>query len=641
MSSNPLYTQLDESHSEIRLLEILSDGLNMTLECRWEIVSLQSQPKFTALSYVWGDAKITEDLIANGMTVPVTKNLAAALRYAKSHWRAAFPDRDPAEFRLWADALCINQADLYERRTQVQLMHSLYSDAELVISWLGCGLEGIDMALEMLTTIAEETEQQHDEVDIDWLQKYPDWISGLSARMWTALSNFSELQYWKRVWIFQELLLGRHIYFCHGTRRAPHQKLFQASTWLSNLKNANQAGLLNLPEGYSDLSTLRGWFELDRIAQVRNRMQPLRILPTSDIEFLYVQLSDLVASDPRDHVYALLGYLETDIVPDYQKTMAQVYDVYIDLYVRTTHSLKFLRSAGFGRFDKTPNDSLPSWGPDFTKGAVYASSSQGSIFSAARRIFIHGWSDKGLFETFPDPPQKNGARLRTTAFLPNRIRTVHQALSELSYKDGSLYKFVHDVVVADRSNPNKSHHPLSQIFWAFVPDLLIELEHGAILQALAFLIVLLAYPQNDGTSVFEQRMAELGIPTDENFPLAFLDAFNFLDTQENIDYVNEIFNERRYLGHPHTVVLAGLWTGQVLFRFATLDNGRIALVPQYSQAEDTVAIIKGCNVPLIFRENGNHYIVVGPCFVYGLMYGEAAMMDRSETERYFKVIELE
>jgi hypothetical protein len=38
---------------------------------------------------------------------------------------------------LWADAICINQEDLQERKQQLGLMGSIFSNAKYVIAWFG------------------------------------------------------------------------------------------------------------------------------------------------------------------------------------------------------------------------------------------------------------------------------------------------------------------------------------------------------------------------------------------------------------------------------------------------------------------------------------------------------------------------
>lgn len=64
---------------------------------------------FMALSYSWGDQSITRDIVINGISMQVTENVDACLNvlrdkpYIKNGWR------------LWIDALCINQKDLAER----------------------------------------------------------------------------------------------------------------------------------------------------------------------------------------------------------------------------------------------------------------------------------------------------------------------------------------------------------------------------------------------------------------------------------------------------------------------------------------------------------------------------------------------
>ena len=84
-SIQAIYTPLYESRSEIRLVELLSDNGNDAIKCRLSISSLEDNPEFTALSYVWGDPEVTEDIFLNDKVFPVTTNLAAALKYVETH----------------------------------------------------------------------------------------------------------------------------------------------------------------------------------------------------------------------------------------------------------------------------------------------------------------------------------------------------------------------------------------------------------------------------------------------------------------------------------------------------------------------------------------------------------------------------
>lgn len=121
MASESIYKPLDKARSEIRLLQISDNGHGSKPCCNLTTVSLLDKPRFAALSYVWGDASVKEDIILNGKSVLVTASLASALKGVRDRlYRPTilFPDRQPDSFRLWADTVCINQVDTEERNQQ-------------------------------------------------------------------------------------------------------------------------------------------------------------------------------------------------------------------------------------------------------------------------------------------------------------------------------------------------------------------------------------------------------------------------------------------------------------------------------------------------------------------------------------------
>jgi len=52
-------------------------------------------------------------------------------------------------------------------------------------------------------------------------------------------------------------------------------------------------------------------------------------------------------------------------------------------------------------------------------------------------------------------------------------------------------------------------------------------------------------------------------------------------------------------------------------------DGRLGLVPAEFQHGDAIAIFRGCNLPIILRPYQNGYKWIGPCYIDGLMFGEA------------------
>lgn len=70
--------RLSAEHREIRLRAIYLRKTNNDLLCSFRMVSLDDKPKYTALSYVWGDPNVTSPIKVNGVTYQVTINLEAA-----------------------------------------------------------------------------------------------------------------------------------------------------------------------------------------------------------------------------------------------------------------------------------------------------------------------------------------------------------------------------------------------------------------------------------------------------------------------------------------------------------------------------------------------------------------------------------
>jgi ankyrin repeat protein len=155
-------------------------------------------PKYTALSYAWGNPGSEYRISLNGRQVKVRRNLWRFLSQVRQHPAVLFD-------LVWIDALCIEQDDDDERTHQVALMGEIYKSAERVIAWLGPSYSGSDQAM-------------HD------LQRgVPCWIkSKRAAKKWTssaasAIRGLCVRRYWERLWIFQELLLAREALLMCGS----------------------------------------------------------------------------------------------------------------------------------------------------------------------------------------------------------------------------------------------------------------------------------------------------------------------------------------------------------------------------------------------------------------------------------------
>lgn len=78
---------------------------------------------YVALSYTWGDVNDTRNIVLNGHPTAVGANLESALRVLRH--------KQPIKvgYKIWVDALCINQRDIVERGQEVKRMRKIYKQA--------------------------------------------------------------------------------------------------------------------------------------------------------------------------------------------------------------------------------------------------------------------------------------------------------------------------------------------------------------------------------------------------------------------------------------------------------------------------------------------------------------------------------
>jgi hypothetical protein len=333
-----IYGPLQAPRRQIRLLELLPGLNHEKICCQIYTVSLNDHPHYHALSYVWGDPKVTDFISVNGQDIPVTTNLKAALLHLRVSTRI---------IRLWIDAVYINQADIPERNQQVQIMHHIYSSAYCVYAWLGEETEGSTIAMHLLEDLSGQ---------------YKDHIIAPDAPLplpgdlglWKLLIDLLERPFWTRGWIFQEIVLARKVIFFCG-RRSVEWKIFELSldrleVWARRMVFGSRSEAINQAVSF-------------RIISVDWEKPGLQIrFP----DLLHKQTRFRSLSDPRDVVYSVIG-LARDISPgiiepDYSKSVQSVYQSVTRSVIEDTgrldmlsHTLLHLNAPG-----------SPSWVRDWT-----------------------------------------------------------------------------------------------------------------------------------------------------------------------------------------------------------------------------------------------------------------------------------
>ncbi|KAI1373908.1 HET-domain-containing protein [Hypoxylon crocopeplum] len=169
---------------------------------------------FVALSYVWGDQSIRREIYVNDVPVSVTASLESALRELRNH------SRIQQGFFIWVDALCINQEDLDERAAQVARMKDIYHKAWHVVIWLGP--EENHSSLAMLALRYMSLHAKQGDVLSKLYKRVEFYVVRLPFMQWKhehtslrirkavlyAIHHLLARTYWRRLWIIQEVVLG-------------------------------------------------------------------------------------------------------------------------------------------------------------------------------------------------------------------------------------------------------------------------------------------------------------------------------------------------------------------------------------------------------------------------------------------------
>ncbi|KAI0534226.1 heterokaryon incompatibility protein-domain-containing protein, partial [Xylaria digitata] len=382
MSQLSLYEEMPlvPSRSEVRLLQLLPcDDNTKTVKCYLIKTPLQNAPPFTALSYVWGDPGKTEAIIVNDIRVLVPINLSQAL----SRIRYFFHECDTESGRgnlLWVDALCINQEDLNEKAHQVALMGDIYHSAAQVVAWLGDEDDYTQLAIQTIEEIGAAMPAEFSLGGVPcqtWLNAFPHVWSreeGLADKVFSrpleAVENFMKRPYWSRSWIVQEIVLARRDpLFMIGSRVLTYGVLEKLMfLWDGILESSaipyeSRLAILGTlsPKGNS-LSSIY-WL---RNVVGKSTGDTGRVRYDWPQGILQMAADGLLATDPRDRIFAFYGLGLTSLVPNYTTSLRHIYSGFAKEAIELGMSSHLWHYCGVGlsRTIWNASYSLPSWVPD-------------------------------------------------------------------------------------------------------------------------------------------------------------------------------------------------------------------------------------------------------------------------------------
>lgn len=247
---------------------------------------------------------------------------------------------------MWIDACCINQSDENERNAQVTRMADIYSQASQVTVYLGQSEVGSELAIDALKHISNGIELCKDGIisrspGTDTGFHRPDLQLPISNEIWEAVRHLVNRQWFTRLWVIQEVLLG-------DTRA----KMVCGQSEISWTRFCTAVVTIHRNDFIPD-DLRRDIAPVDTLCLCR----PLR----DAVKFTSLLGALRLCSEPRDAVYGFLGLLPEGlgrrIHPNYKAPLVEVHTSSTLAYINHTKRLDVLDISAHGN----QKSDFPSW----------------------------------------------------------------------------------------------------------------------------------------------------------------------------------------------------------------------------------------------------------------------------------------
>lgn len=565
---------------EIRLVEIVPGSRKDALNLKMGAWPLSQSPPFTALSYTWGGAKMTSPVCVNDTEFLLMPNVKAFFDEILSRAGRSYvqlPRHEWMTTRFWIDSICINQSDDDEKKSQVALMKQIFERAEKVLTWLGPVNEEGDHGTDGENTSVEEGGGEEEEEEEEFLEEASEDDEAFNKRF----RAMTYLPYWTRAWVIQEASTP------HRKRNAIvwwGKKSLQLDTVVGEvlmISDSTASGTLALHSGL-DTFRLLAAIKIQRKWAGPSKNAGLTEAPSFiSIYTLFSCMRAISSTDPRDRIYALLPLTNMahikDLAPDYRISVESLYQKVATCMIREEKSLNII---GFG--GQARNLKLPSWVPDWTLASPARAFPRCSLDATGGRYKNLYRASSVEFDGFVDEEQ---GQLRVRGIKVDTIQACSSARLPAGALEHMDYSMDNDDDVDD--------------------DIWVEFEW----------------------KLFVLRRTS-----------AYITGCSWREALAHTlcaDLKDDLLFEKVYRGGACQVPELGKLTGVLpegrqLVRDVTMwrrlfdtTAGYLGLGLRDVQQGDSVCILNGCQFPMVLRQHGEFWKVVGEAYVHGLMDGEA------------------
>lgn len=639
--SNAIYQPLRTATS-IRILSLWRNERG-SVQVALKPVDLDDCPRFTTVSYAWGTATSHDKTVTiNGEPVVVLETVHSLLDLLCDTPQV----QEDAYF--WIDSICIDQANLKERETQVGLMDRVFRQAWRTIAWLGPRSPTTDEAMDFLVTLAEawrlrrdfarhQTRRMHPEVDV--------------PSKWKALDYLFSLSWWTRAWTLQEMVLPLRLVFYCGTKRIdqitfagalstlwacnPHEDLIRSVVWRRPWTRLR----------------LASWYALE---PWRDSMSLVSLLAYS---------GNCQVTNPRDRIYSLLvvaraGDRELAGAPDYTLETRVAYINLVKNSIQKRVSLDIICLAHIFRATGSKNpchgQGTPTWVPDwsiqvapFVTPAMVSQSSKALMpaFDPSGPLVA---GEKAAYDAASGRPQ--------VSFSADDTKMTCRGIA-IDHIDG--LGAVEEVGLVEQSTSVKN----TCFSYDYDPE-----DNLGLVDTIIRCLMLDCkdrYLARQISNCMAQLRDELGdaltTTTTEVSDQGMLPYFrSWLRSNQSLllrgmglrDILQEAFVASRPtsdLVNTSEDSLSRSWdtttASTIARRLLTTRKGLVGMGPRHARKDDVVCVTFGCSVPVVLRplvtvgggENTN-FEFVGECFLDGYMYGEGASAPDDREEQDFTLL---
>ena len=664
-----IYSGLNVETREIRILELLPGQWSDAIQCQMSQVALDEYADYNALSYVWGQPLLTNDIFVNGILYQITTNLYLALRRLR---------RDDAPRMIWVDAVCINQANIKEKSQQVSIMGDIYKASREVLIFLGdCTMpaalpyiiwHGDDKDIDKLDGYFQEDSvgiqrDLHNDClemaniyaafvflrligddahlyDLAFFQRSGEYILQATTKWESVISGLEMIldsSWWNRVWVLQETVLPARATIHFGNIAFPWQLIAQATEKLAHHYTFCCSSHLNT----------RPFREEEILTRLRNVVHPIEILRNGQANGMRISLSQLLSitlqrrsTDNRDKFYSLLSlvtnwYGGEPLLPDYSLSVNQIYAQVVIKEIQGSNSLQILQGVS-----PSSSANLPSWikstSSDHLRNVQESRINASSLFKASGVSLCNVQIDGlvlgvlGLSESdvvrcvsplyYGDSPETSNYKAMESSISSWRKFAGLEGIPSRSYPTGQSWDSVFWRTIANDAVDESKLESKTAIKDDTNPDFCTtwrRLDHGD------FDVVEAWWRRTQAMAAFD---GPDGTPLPGNSGWAHIP-------------------ECRRIMYDQAVQMA-----TVQRKFFITCKGYIGLGPPATSPGDKIVVLFGGDVPYLIREYPDSitnkssmeehsplHMLVGDCYLHGIMDGEAMKETVGDQTRYFLI----